>query len=501
MISISVRADDVGIDVAPAAVRTAMAAFGGDSEAVGLIVRHLVVDARARLHGGEEDATVVVSAEGLGTEFVVTMRDRGLPVAGPPNSLMTLLEAGLATSAQARTDGGGNVTEIRFALPSHQRMFEPMDEEVVAQDAELRVDEVTIRSMVPSDAAALTRTIYRCYGWSYPVADLYFPERIEASLNKGVRLGEVAVTESGEIAAHWGAVFVSATVVESGGTVTDPRFRHRGLAKSLGDRLLARLHEMDITGRVREPVMTHSATQEIALQEGATMVGAYLNMVHPVKQIGITDGAVAAKMSVSVAYSPLRPLGPATLWIPGPYETIARGVISTSDWPREFGIINHDHLSPSTSVLSTAYDSTSRIGVVEVELAGSDLIDVIDDVLHQMERSGAEYVSVRLPANQPALALVGAGLVDLELSYASLIPALRPSTDHNPGGDVLVTQWLARPEFDTSTWVYATEGVEQLVQAVVAQAEDVRTRRLERQRRTARRAQLFARLDVNRPST
>jgi hypothetical protein len=177
MISISVTADDVGIDVAPAAVRTAMAAFGGDSEAVGLIVRHLVVDARARLHGGEEDATVVVSAEGLGTEFVVTMRDRGLPIAGPPNSLMTLLDAGLANSAQARTDGGGNVTEIRFALPSHQRMFEPMDEEVVAQDAELRADEVTIRSMVPSDAAALTRTIYRCYGWSYPMADLVLPRK------------------------------------------------------------------------------------------------------------------------------------------------------------------------------------------------------------------------------------------------------------------------------------------------------------------------------------
>jgi len=132
--------------------------------------------------------------------------------------------------------------------------------------------------------------------------------------------------------------------------------------------------------------------------------------------------------------------------------------------------------------------------MVDVALVGADLIDVVDGVLQQMNRSGAEYVGVRLPANQPALAVVAAGLVELGLSYASLIPALRPPTADNPGGDVLVTQWLVEPEFDTSGWVFATAGVEQLVQAVVAQAVEVGTRGLERQRRAARRAQLFASL-------
>jgi hypothetical protein len=133
--------------------------------------------------------------------------------------------------------------------------------------------------------------------------------------------------------------------------------------------------------------------------------------------------------------------------------------------------------------------------MVEVQRVGADLIDRIDGVLQQLERSGAEHISVRLPANQPALAVIGAGLVELELAYSSLIPALRPSTPDNPGGDVLVTQWVGTPEFDTSTWVFANADVEHLVTSVVTQSMELRSRRLERQRRTARRAQLFAALD------
>jgi len=495
MFSIRVGADDRGAQVAPAATRQAMSVLGGDGEAVGFFVRQLILDARARLVGGEEVNTVEVAAEVDGTEFVVSMKDRGLPVTGPPSSLLPLLDAGFATSAQARTDGDGNLIEVRFALPSHHRVFDAADVEMLGDDVEISHEEVSIRILEPRDAPALTRAIYRSYGWSYPGVDLYYPDRIVAALESGERIGEVAVTESGEIAAHWGGVFLSPTVVETGNTVTDPRFRKRGLAKSLGDRLLARLHTLGVTGRVREPVMTHAATQGIALHEGASMVGAYLNLLPPLQQVGITEGVATARVSVTVAYSPLQPLTPATLWIPGPYEPVMRSVIVTSQWPREFGVISRDFPCPDKSIVSNSYDSTNRIGMVEVEVVGADLIDRVDGVLQQLERSGAEHIGVRLPANQPALAVVGAGLVDLELAYASLIPALRPPTSDNPGGDVLVTQWLATPEFDQASWVFTNSDVEQLVQSVVEQAVEVRSKRLEHQRRTARRAQLFAGLD------
>ena len=185
-----------------------------DGEGVGLMVRHLGVNARERLLGGEEDATLIMQAEVRGTEFVVTVRDLG-----DPDAL-----------------------------------------QIVPEVCEPSAGVVTFRPMVAGDAASPTRIIYRCYGWSYSHADFYYPERIAAELESGERIGEVAVTSEGEVVAHLGAVYLSTSVVETGGTVTDPRFRRRGIADELGGRLLARLEEIGVIGRVREPVMTHAAT-------------------------------------------------------------------------------------------------------------------------------------------------------------------------------------------------------------------------------------------------
>ena len=100
-----------------------MAANGGDGEGVGLMVRHRGVNARERLHGGEEDATLTMHAQVCGTEFVVTVRDLGAPVTGAPDGVLSLLEIGVATAADARSDGAINVTEVNWSAraPPHCR--------------------------------------------------------------------------------------------------------------------------------------------------------------------------------------------------------------------------------------------------------------------------------------------------------------------------------------------------------------------------------------------
>lgn len=492
MISLTCPAEEAGIAVLAAGARTAMHSFGGDAECVGLVVRQLGVDARRRLGDAADTAPLTLTAEVRGTEFVVTLHDQGEPVSAPPDGVLVLLDSGLATGADARTDGLGNLTEVRFALPTHHRLLDASAIEVIPEDAPSSPEEVTLRPLVADDAAALTRLVYRCYSWSYPNAELYYPDRIASAVATGERIGFVAATGSGEIAAHWGAVLLSPTVVETGAAVTDPRFRRRGIAAELGNRVLARLEELGMRGRLREPVMTHPATQQIALREGATVVGAYIHIRHPVEQIGITDGPTASRGSLTVAYSALQPLRPASVWIPGPFEPLARTVLDAADWPRALEQPRAHWECPQHSELSTAYESGNRSGTVDVWVAGHNLIDEIHTALAQMRRAGAEFVAVRLPANQPALANVGAGLVELGLGYAALIPEFRAATPTNPAGDVLITQWLADPDVDTSAWVFAADSVRDLVLRIVDQLQDAGDRGAQRQRRAAHRAQLFA---------
>lgn len=436
----------------------------------------------------EEASTLDLEMTVDGTELVLTVYDRGEPVSGPSPRLLALVDLGFMTAADGHIDEGRNAGVVRLALPSHGRLVSDEGVEVLGEEPPLSDAPVTVRELRVGDAPALSRCIYRCYGWSYPGVNLYYPDRVAASIESGKRIGEVAVDETGEVAAHWGAVFVADGVVETGGTVTDPRFRRRGLANDLGDRLLARLRSMGVRGRLREPVLTHSATQAIALREGAHLVGVQLHAMLPIQQVGITDGMTEERASLTVMYSPLGEMNPATLWIPGPFEALARRILEPSGWPREIGAVRAAVAVPPASVVGSSYDAFNRVGVVEVTVVGDDLIDAVDESISQFKAAGADVVRVHLPATQPALPALGAGLGALGLGFCALLP------DYGPFGDALVLQWLRDPAVDTSSFVFASDHVREVTEEILAQVREVGSEGDRLRRRHARRQRLFAAL-------
>lgn len=495
MFELSARADADGIAVMVATMRTAVALLGGNGEGAGLVTKTVAEDAQTRLAGGEEDASIDLDARAAGTQMMLTVRDRGEPLLAPPPAVIALVREGLASSISVCGDGNGNVVEVRFALPAHHSVVAEVERH--DETSALSSEEVIIRELQPDDAGELAKAIYRSYGWSYPNADMYFPERITQSIISGKRIGEVAVTDSGMIAAHWGAVYLSPTCVETGGTVTDPRFRGRGLAKQLGERLLHRLQATNVVGRVREPVLTHPATQKMAIEEGATIVGAYPHIRHPIAQVGITDGVVHERDSLCVAFSALRPLTDAVLYVPKPYQAIAQRVLQQAQWPRTLGsatdaaavaLESSIALQGITTQASVSYDSANHGGVIEVAALGADLIEYLDNSLADLRHSGAEYIAVHLPANDLVLEQLGAGLPALGLAYAALIPQYRAATSNTDVGDVLILQWLADADLHVSDWVFANDSVAEIVTGVARGITDLVHHEEELRRRAAHRA-------------
>lgn len=490
MFELSARADADGIAVMVATMRTAVALLGGNGEGAGLVTKMIAEDAQTRLAGGEEDASIDLDARAVGTQMMLVVRDRGEPLLAPPPAVIALVREGLASSISVRSDVNGNVIEVHFALPAHHSVVAEVERH--DETSALSSEQVVIRELQPDDAGELAKAIYRSYGWSYPNADMYFPERITQSVISGKRIGEVAVTESGMIAAHWGAVYLSPTCVETGGTVTDPRFRGRGLAKQLGERLLHRLQATNVVGRVREPVLTHPATQKMAIEEGATIVGAYPHIRHPIAQVGITDGVVHERDSLCVAFSALRPLTDAVLYVPKPYREITQRVLTQARWPRALGSATDatavELESSSSTQASVTYDSTNHGGVIEVCALGVDLIEYLDSALADLRHSGAEYIAVYLPANDPVLEQLGAGLPALGLAYAATIPQYRAAASGPDVGDVLILQWLADTDLHVGDWVFANDAVAEIVTGVAQGITDLAHHEEELRRRAAHRA-------------
>lgn len=482
MIEITAPPDEVGSAALTAAARMAVERLGGDGDGCALVVRLLLEDVVSRQIEGVDAGDVRLSVDVDGTQVVLTLRDGGAPVQAEPASLHPLVMLGVVTGSSTGTDGYGNVTEVRLALQAHHQVFDHSGLDVLGDDVAPSSDEVTIRDLTTDDAAGLTALIYRCYGWTYAHPDMYYPDRIAAAIAAGTRLGEVAVTPTGEVVAHWGAVRHGPYVVESGSTVTDPRYRHRGIAAQLGATLLERLESMGVIGRFREPVLTHTATQALALKEGAVMVGLRANCGHAIAQVGITDGLVSHRTSITVAYAALRPLEPAEIHIPHVYEPILRTVLSHADWSRTIARPRADIEIPAESESAIRYDQANASAVIDVTLIGADLIDVVDSSLDAARRSGSRYVEVRLPTAQPALAALGEGLIDLGLAFAAFVPLLQGASD------VLALQWLDDADVDTSDWHYADDRVEALALSVVAQIREAADRAIRVRREAARQA-------------
>lgn len=483
MLDVTAPADEIGITSIAAAARAATRGLGGDGDAAGHLVRLLAEDARRRLAGGEEAATIEMHIAEEGTELAITLRDRGAPIAGPPSSVLALLELGAASRIDGQHDAHGNVLNVRLALPEHHAVVEHGEVEVLDEASALSEEHHIVRPLTAVDADGLTQGIYRTYGWTYPNPAFYYPERIAAELASENRIGQVAVSDSGEVVAHWGAVWIGPSIVETGGTFTDPRFRRRGLAQELGDRLLAQLHHLGVEGRLREPVLTHTATQHIAAQEGATFVGVRLHDHLPFQQVGITDGLLHDRASLSVAYSALRPLAPATVWVPDAYRPFLEHILDGTDWNRTIGSEPAAPAWPDRSHSSSTYDTDERLGDITVDVIGDDLVDVLDATIEQMRHSGAAVVRVNLPGNDPALAVLGAGLPDLGLGFSVYVPGLLAT------GDAITLEWLDDPEVDTSAFHFVNEDIETLTRMIIDQAVEVGSRGSRLRRRAARRAQ------------
>ena len=486
MIHISAPTDDIGIAVLAETARATATQHGGGAEAAALVVRLFAQDARKRHTVATPDAELHLAIGVDGTELSMELRDQGEPVNAPPPAVLALVELGLATAAHGGIDGHGNLLVARVPLPQHGRILDDEGLEIIPEDAPISEEPVELRRLEPDDAFALTRCIFRCYGWTYAVQDMYFPDRIAAAVESGKRIGAVAVTPDGEIAAHHGMSFVADGVVESGGAVTDPRFRGRNLMLQLFAINQGRSEELGIRSVMSRPVLTHGVTQRLALGRGSYVMGMFLDAAGPVQQVGFTDGMIDHRMSYGVTFQTYAPLEPATLSIPTRYQEIARHVLGATEYPLTIGEPQSGLEVPTTSVIGSSYDANKQAGVITVTTVGADLLVELDHILDQLRAAGAEMVLVYLPADQPALATVGAGLPSERLAYAAILPAFGEL------GNALILQWLRNPAVDDSQFSYGDDQYRVLTRMIIDQAIALGSQEASQRLRRARREQLLA---------
>ena len=333
-------------------------------------------------------------------------------------------------------------------------------------DAAAQAEEtIEVRPMGRQDAEGLVELVRSTYGDEYVHDEIYHPELFFAAQERGEHISEVAVTADGKVVGHWAFSFHGPRVAESGMTITHPDYRGHGIATDLEQNLLRRLDEMGVCWIMGEPVLFHTATQEIVLKDwnDGAITGFRLKVFHSVSGVGgFSDELEEGRISAAMAFCPMVSMAGRSVWVSPAYRPLLAKALEPTDWPRVLEDSGAEGAPDSASVLETGWDEINDSASIVVRRIGTDLEESVAAARDQATVRGARFIELRLPVSSPDSADVD--LRGLGFSYAAFLPEMADD------GDVMLLQWLDDPVIDRGHWHLLNDEVEALADAVVAQA-------------------------------
>lgn len=331
-------------------------------------------------------------------------------------------------------------------------------------------ERIECRPMTAGDAEGVADLVRATYGDEYPHEAIYRPSDFFAAQERGEHISEVAVTGEGQVVGHWAFVFHGPKVAESAMTITHPDFRGRGIAPSLEEKLFGRIRELGVSWIMGEPILVHTATQEMVLNHwrNGAITGFRVNAFHHVDAVtGFgSDELEVGRVSVATAFGPISDMERRTVWLAPAYARILSFVLDSTDWPRSIGEGDgvEEKAPDGESVVESIWDEENSSLRLDVPVIGADIFEAIRSARDEAVARGVQHIDLLLPVSRPEAASVD--LLPLGFSYAAFLPEMGWE------GDLLLLQWLADPAIDRGHWHLATPDLESLADLVIAQARE-----------------------------
>jgi anti-sigma regulatory factor (Ser/Thr protein kinase) len=393
-------------------------------------------------------------------QIVVAIEDRGLPFdyerfqEGDP-VLGEMLRRSFADEVRLVNLGrDGNRVELIKDLPRadfRERLSEDEHHETVEVPAASEDMPLEIRMMRSEESPALSRAVYRSYGYSYDWDDIYYPDRIQELQEGGLMRSCVAVSPEGEFVGHLALMVEhpTSTVAEAGQAVVDPRFRGHHLFAKMKTFLAEKARKSGVYGLYSEATAVHPYSQKGNLHLGAKETGYLLGYIPPsvsYKEIG--EDREGRRGSVALFYMRTNVEPEREIYPPARYREAVRRVVEHNELRREISEVPASGTeAPASSRLDVRVRRDHNLAFVRVIEPGNDLRELVRFRLRELCLHRVDVIYVDLPLSNPATRTCGARLEELGFFFGGIIPEARD-------GDVLRLQYLNNVEIlpdDVST--------------------------------------------------
>ncbi len=474
VLRIEFTGDDVPASVPGGAVEelsTSLGIHSSRARKLRVVIDELVELAKNREHG-DRPAQVSVRAWTEHGHLQVEVNDRGIPLKGASASVLNeLVRLGFAEYIELENHGqDGNSARCRLALDEHgSRSHLSNDGEPLAPDVPTadEFEKLEQRAMRPEECGDLARLVYRCYGYDYPSAEIYYPERLGPLVETGLMHSVVVVNPAGDLVGHASLTKSAAgsRVAEAGKLVVDPRYRAHGLAERMADQRLQRARELGLRGLWSECVTNHPYSQRNQLKLGARETGVFLSFLpDSVRMVGLGSES-SERGSLMSMYLPLERAADHGFHPPPRYQETLRHILSNLELEREQA--EGGEATETTSRLTLSVDQSAGVAVITADTVGQDFREQLEQRMESLLDMRIAVIYLDLPLGQPATASQGNQLAAFGFFFSGLLP------ESAPDGDVLRLQFLNHEHPAPAELKLASEWGEQLLSQCVADQERV----------------------------
>jgi serine/threonine-protein kinase RsbW len=308
-----------------------------------------------------------------------------------------------------------------------------------------------VRRMKPDDAAEVSKTIYKTYGYTYPHNYVYYPEKIIALNESGQVCSAVAVAGDEEIVGY--GVFQiwqeNPNIVEMAHGVVKPEFRSLGCFGNITRYLLDQAKSRGIQGAFGEAVTNHTVSQHTVHGFGFKDCGLRLGLVPPNTMFKGMAGKIPQKVSLLVQFLYLQQMPAHALKVYAPHHH--KDMIAALY--KEMGVRPEIEKAASAKKKRAAATSIVKIRQIEsmsyariiIDRYGRNIVSELRNKAKEICRQKTEIINLFLNLSDPLTGTYTPQFEKLGFFFAGILPGAFKD------GDALILQYLNNVPIDYGT--------------------------------------------------
>jgi anti-sigma regulatory factor (Ser/Thr protein kinase) len=281
-----------------------------------------------------------------------------------------------------------------------------------------------------ADGEDISKLIYRTYGHSYYKDMMYYPKKIELSLEQKEKFAVICRTQNRIPVGYFAILFsTDSNIGEAGEAVVAVKHRRKGLMKKMLQELVVISREKGLLGLFGEANAAHPFSQRANARFGFKTTALNLAMAPPFDITGVDPTLTSQPVSSVFEYLPLIKEDFVEAYIPAEYNSIITETYQNLGIRLITKEVHEDTFKSKTD-FDIQIHYLSKFAIIVVKEFGPYFLDYLQQSMKDLKEQEMNTIYIDLPIHEPETMLLVEDLRRLKFLYGGIMPKYHSEQDY-----------------------------------------------------------------------